>query len=67
MVKGSCVPVAAPVAQRTEHRSSEPSVGGSNPSGSAWMGGAHWPVYLASAPSFFSILCDMLPGIMIFL
>ncbi len=38
MLTGSCIPVSAPVAQRTEHRSSEPSVGGSNPSGSAWVG-----------------------------
>ncbi len=41
MSASSCVPVEAPVAQGTEHRSSEPSVGGSNPSGSA---GVEWGV-----------------------
>ena len=65
MVSGSCTPVVAPVAQRTEHRSSEPSVVGSNPAGSAWGG---WGVLAGlslcqCALVFYPMLCDSFLGI----
>ncbi len=60
----SCMPVAAPVAQRTEHRSSEPSVGGSIPSGSAWLGDAHWSHVSCQCAFIFSLMsCNSLLGI----
>ncbi len=49
------MPLPAPVAQRTEHRSSEPSVGGSSPSGSAsYYHTRTSQGFRAGAPSFFS-------------
>lgn len=60
----SCMPVTAPVAQGTEHRSSEPSVGGSNPSGSAWLGDTHWPDLVCQCVFIFSSMSsDALGGV----
>ena len=67
MENNSCMPVTAPVAQRTEHRSSEPSVGGSIPPGSAWLNKTHWLHFVCQCVFvFYSRVRDALGGIITF-